>query len=91
MEDTFTNPFTSGMTAKRHDRLEHQNNKKKVLEAQRIRLSVQQGNENKKKQKKSQEVDTEVTSAFALIQNLVSPSLEHNCVLKSTSKMNFAR
>ena len=51
MEDTFTNPFTSGMTAKRHDRLEHQNNKKKVLEVQRIRLSVQQGNENKKKQK----------------------------------------
>ena len=44
-----------------------------------------------KKQKKSHEVDTEVTSAFALIQNLVSLSLEHNCVLKSTSKMNFAR
>ena len=44
-----------------------------------------------KKTKKSHKVDTEVTSAFALIQNLVSPSLEHNCVLKSTSKMNFAR
>ena len=56
-----------------------------------MRLSVQQGNENKNKNKKSQEVDTEVTSAFALIQNLVSPSLEHNCVLKSTSKMNFAQ
>ena len=56
-----------------------------------MRHLVQQANGNKKKQKKSHEVDTEVTSAFALIQNLVSPSLEHNCVLKSTSKMNFAQ
>ena len=90
MEDTFTNPVTSGMTSRRHDRLEHQKNKKKVLEAQRMRHLVQQTNGNQKKQKKSHEVDTEVTSAFALIRNLVSPSLEHNCVLKSTSKMNFA-
>ena len=44
-----------------------------------------------KKPKKSHEVDTEVTSEFPLIQKLVSPSLEHNCVLKSTSKMVFAR
>ena len=89
MEDTFTNPFTSDMTSRRHDRLEHKNNKKNFVHAQRMRYAVQQLNENKKKQ--SHKVDTEVTSAFPLLQKLVSPSLEHNCVLKSTSKMVFAQ
>ena len=91
MENTVAIHFTSDMESKRHERHEHKKMKENVLEDERARLSLEQKHENRKKPKKLHKVNAEVTSVFTLIQNLVSPSLEHNCVLKCTSKTFFAR